>query len=227
MKTDAWMPFYPGDYLRDTMHLNTEEHGAYLLLLFCFWLGNGKMEDNDHQFANVTRLSLDRWQKDFRPILSKFFIVEDGFWTHKRVHYEKLKANNNSKVRSESGKLGGRPRKANEKQTESKPKANVNQNETPSPSPSPSEEIEREGANTPSWDEFRNYCQIHGGPAEWYAMDKWEAGNQDNWDKKSNWKAYANRCRKWWENDGRPMKPPVKKNSNGNPTRPNNQSGNL
>lgn len=75
-------------------------------------------------------------------------------------------------------------------------------------------EEEREGARsfseTPSWREFFSYCQIHGGPVEWYARDKFQAAEQDNWKGKSNWTAYADRVRTWWINDGRPMAPVTK-----------------
>src|SRR4051794_27031196 len=33
-----WMAFYPADYLGDTGHLSTTEHGAYALLIFNYWM---------------------------------------------------------------------------------------------------------------------------------------------------------------------------------------------
>ena len=32
-----YLPIWIGDYLKETRHLSTEEHGAYLLLLFQYW----------------------------------------------------------------------------------------------------------------------------------------------------------------------------------------------
>lgn len=57
----------------------------------------------------------------------------------------------------------------------------------------------------PSWEEFFAYCQIHGGPVEWYAKDKFLAAEQDNWRGKAKWTAYADRVRGWWVEAGRPM----------------------
>jgi hypothetical protein len=64
-------------------------------------------------------------------------------------------------------------------------------------------------AEIPSWEEFWGYCQTQACllPAEWYAKDKFEAANADQWKNKSDWRAYARRCKGWWENDGRPMVP--------------------
>ena len=68
-------------------------------------------------------------------------------------------------------------------------------------------------AEIPSWDEFWTYCQ---GPqcnltAEWFARDKFLAAESANWERNQNWRAYARRCQKWWESDGRPSEPPQKK----------------
>lgn len=64
-------------------------------------------------------------------------------------------------------------------------------------------------AEIPSWQKFWDYCRsLHCGlTAEGYARDKWEAANAQNWKRMANWRAYARRCRTWWEQDGRPDAP--------------------
>jgi len=64
-------------------------------------------------------------------------------------------------------------------------------------------------AETPSWQEWWAYCQSMncGLGSEWFARDKFQAAEQSNWKGKENWRAYAERCKNWWLQDGRPMKP--------------------
>lgn len=120
--------FTPGDYLRDTQHLTTEEHGAYLLLLICFWSANGSIAYSDERFASITKTSIDRWQSRIKPALEPFFQIADGKWSHKRVVRERFKADRIRQLRSEAGKLGGRV-KANPNQIESKPESKTEANQ--------------------------------------------------------------------------------------------------
>jgi uncharacterized protein YdaU (DUF1376 family) len=140
-KSDTWMPFYVTDYLGDTMHLTTTQHGAYLLLLLACWKAGGDLPDDDAQLSAITRMTVNEWRKT-APVLRKYFDPVDGLLSHGRVKFELQKAKQLSDMRSAVGKAGGRPRKQKQEdnQTETnrfpEGKANVKQNETPSPSPS-------------------------------------------------------------------------------------------
>ena len=98
-----WMPLYVGDYLGDTEHLSTVQHGAYcLLLLFAYW-SRGNLPDDDRQLAHITRMSLRQWRRH-RQVLQAFFY--DG-WKHKRVESELNRAEIVRIKRISSGQKGG------------------------------------------------------------------------------------------------------------------------
>ncbi len=86
-KSDIWMPLYIADYLGDTMHLNTEQHGAYLLIMFAYWRRRGPLPDDDGQLAAAARMPVPAWRR-MRGVLAGFFQVKDGLWAHKRVEEE-------------------------------------------------------------------------------------------------------------------------------------------
>lgn len=86
-ETGAWMPMYWGDYFGDTMHLTTEEHGAYLLLIGAYWRRGGPLPDDDKLLKNITKLSPFQW-KNYRETLAEFFEISQGTWKHKRVQKE-------------------------------------------------------------------------------------------------------------------------------------------
>lgn len=102
-----YMQLYVADYLADTAHLTTEEHGAYLLMLFSYWQ-TGKPLRAD-RLASVSRLSNERWT-DVEQTLKEFFHVSKGVWTHFRVEADLEKVGKTSKNNSEAGKASARAR---------------------------------------------------------------------------------------------------------------------
>lgn len=102
-----YMQLYVADYLADTAHLTTEEHGAYLLLLFSYWQ-TGKPLRSD-RLASVARLSNERWA-NVEQTLKEFFHVSKGIWTHFRVEADLAKVDSKTKKNSEAGKLSAKAR---------------------------------------------------------------------------------------------------------------------
>lgn len=130
-KADIWMPVFIGDYLSDTLHLTTEQHGAYLLLLFAYWKRRKPLPNDDAYLANVTKLSLDAWS-NARAVLEEFFeISSSNAWVHARVEKEL-----NDAVEKQT-KSKEKAKKAAESRWNNAP-SNAQAMLEPCPSPSPS-----------------------------------------------------------------------------------------
>jgi uncharacterized protein YdaU (DUF1376 family) len=107
-KTDIWMPVYIGDYLADTMHLSTEQHGAYLLLLFHLWR-RGILQDDDVVLAQITGLPIRAWSI-CRVVLAEFFEIRDGLWHHGRVERERSRTAAKQQANASRAKLASSSR---------------------------------------------------------------------------------------------------------------------
>lgn len=222
MKPPAFQ-FYPDDFMGGTCDLTTLEVGCYIRLL-CYQWSKGKIPDEKHKLKLVCGVPVTE------NVLKKF---QNG--KNPRLEKERKKQALWRKKSSEGGKKSAEKRASKMVQPPlqplDQPKGNI-----PSPVSSLQSPEEREQrppaqfAEIPNWEEFWGYCQsLHCGlVAEWFAKDKFEAANADQWKGKADWRAYARRCKGWWENDGRPMKP-INKNEKNQKPNPRNAgvAGNL
>lgn len=138
-KHETWMPLYIADYLGDTLHLTTEQHGAYLLLLMAAWKRGGHVPDDEAQLAQITRLA-DRWQTHASATVRAFFTQRDGMLWHDRVVDELHKAEALVHKRSKAGAAGAAAKwqKDGKRIPDAIGGALRPQGQTHTPSPSPS-----------------------------------------------------------------------------------------
>lgn len=131
MSAPAWMPLYIADYLADTGHLSTVEHGAYLLLIMHYWQNSGLPID-DAKLARICRLPLKQWQA-IRSTIAELFGDD---WRHGRIDAELAKAADTISKRSAAGRAAACAR--HNKRNANAP-SNAQQTDTPIPSPVPEE----------------------------------------------------------------------------------------
>lgn len=109
MKTDIWMPLYVGDYLKDTMHLDAEGHGAYILLIIAYWNNGGPIPMDDDWLRTVSRVRETSWMR-VKGMVLPFFQVEGDKLRQKRVDEEIANAIEKQKSLSDRGRRGAEER---------------------------------------------------------------------------------------------------------------------
>ena len=115
MSALPYIPLYVADYLADTSHLSTVEHGAYLLLIMNYWQRGNGLPANDLQLSRIARLTPKEWSK-VKPSLIQFFDEQNGTWTHNRVEHELGKVRDKSAKASNAGRISSQ-RKASKRST--------------------------------------------------------------------------------------------------------------
>jgi uncharacterized protein YdaU (DUF1376 family) len=104
-----YMQLYIADYLADTMHLSTEEHGAYLLLMFNYWQTGGAIPKS--RLAKIARLDNERWIS-VEESLREFFVDNGTEWVHERIDQDLEIVLAKIEQRSAAGKASVEKRKA-------------------------------------------------------------------------------------------------------------------
>ena len=103
--TDRWMPLYVADYLGDTMHLTTLQHGAYVLLLMHYWK-TGPLPDDEEALAAITKLDAKAWKGVWTKLSAFFTVNGDGTLHQKRMDSERQHWADLSEKRRDAGKRG-------------------------------------------------------------------------------------------------------------------------
>ena len=143
-RADAWMPLYIGDYMGDTAHLSTEQHGAYLLLLMHQWR-RGSIPTDEASLAQITRSTPARWRNRIAPVVMAFFTMVDGALVQRRLLDEMEKAKKKSQEAAQSAASRWNKNKHAET-NDIRPEADANASnphipsQCSSPSPSPIKE---------------------------------------------------------------------------------------
>ena len=106
MSEMPFMQLYVGDYLADTLHMTTEQNGAYLLILMAMWTHDAKVPNDDKKLARIARVSPRRWHLIKNDIIA-LLDVEGNSLTQKRLKREHQKAVSKRAKRMRSGSLGG------------------------------------------------------------------------------------------------------------------------
>ncbi len=147
---EAWMPLYVADYLKDTRHLSTEEHGAYLLLLMTAWTSDGALPADDDRLRRLTGMDPKNW-KASRGVLLEFFTRDGDTWRHKRVDAELAAAAEHAERRSSKARAAAEARWGQSPKDAPSNAPSSAASNAPSmlggcPPPSPSPEEEKEGS---------------------------------------------------------------------------------
>lgn len=189
MKPPAFQ-FYADDFLGGTIQFTDAEAGLYMRLLCVQW-SSGFIPNDDHEIA-----SYGKGETRVDRVKQKFQLCEDGNLRNVRLERERAKQVAYRLSRSNNGKLGGRPCKAQVNHMLLKTKA---QESSPSPSPSPDPKIKEKDTRTPP-------STFHRRPTE--EEIKLVCGKIGLPEADAVW--FWNKCEgNGWTNGGRPIRSPA------------------
>lgn len=106
----AYLPWYTGDYRRDTADLTLLEHGIYLLLIAYCWDSRGPVPTDEARAARIVGATSDDERIAVKGVLNRYFVRHDDGWYNQRLDREIARANAISGARSEAGRTGASKR---------------------------------------------------------------------------------------------------------------------
>ena len=137
-----WMAFNIDDYVSNTLHLTTRQHGGYILLICAAWKAKGRLPGADAALMAIAKLTPKEWKEDGEAL--KAFLTRNGDgWVHERVMFEWNEADSLISAKSKGGKKGAK------KRWEGRTKTTETPNDTPIGHPSQKHRTPTDTPNTP------------------------------------------------------------------------------
>lgn len=163
MKTDVWMAWYPGDYLRDTRHLTCLEHGAYRQLIDAVFCAGGALSVTDSDTVRLLNINVKQWSSIKQRVKAFFQVSVNGeieTWRHKRVTEEIHKAKQMAELqRQRTAKARAQLQRKRESVTKTVTDIVTT---SPSPSPSPSQYCTQTNNRVPTLEEVKTRAGMTG-----------------------------------------------------------------
>lgn len=131
-------PFHPGDYVLRTAHLDPLEDLAYRRLLDLYYVNEGPIQGDAASIARLIRMRSNA--DEVGEVLREFFVEGAEGWRHSHCDEVIEQYQAKARIAAENGKRGGRPRKADAKQTGADQKQDATE-EQPSENPAETQPV--------------------------------------------------------------------------------------
>jgi uncharacterized protein YdaU (DUF1376 family) len=128
-----YYPFHLGDYAIDTAHLSNDEDLCYRRAIDLYMLQEGPLKADEANAKQTLSRRLRVAEQTLENVLNEFFTLSEKGWEHSRCNAEIAKFQAKSDKAKEAGRLGGKGKQANAKQTPSErlAKAKLTKNQEP------------------------------------------------------------------------------------------------
>jgi uncharacterized protein YdaU (DUF1376 family) len=199
--TNAWSPFYWRDYIADTGHLSLEEHGAYLLLMAHYYSTGRPLPANTSILHRVCRCTNEAESAATDRVLREFFVLDGGFYRHKRIDRELAKAADISEKRRTAA--NAKHKKSNAVAGANAEQVQVHLHTQSQPQPQPQSQPQSQDSRAyphPTLEDVIAYCRDRNNelnPVRWfnhYTANGWKVGKAPMKD----WKSAV----RTWETNG-------------------------
>lgn len=99
-----WVRWFPGDYLRDTLHLTLTEDGAYRRLLDLYYSKEHALTIDREELYRALRVSTPEEKNAVEAVLKQFFFVRGKHLHNKRASAELVRAREKYQLCVKGGK---------------------------------------------------------------------------------------------------------------------------